>query len=223
MARRTALLLTTLTLLVVLAGCGATGGNDHADATPAQLEAILPTADDVGADYELDESDEDDSTDNDADGDGTDDDMADACPALAELSLEGSAADNEDEVTRSFTADDDRSVEVSLDPTPADLTEDKVAELVDAVNECGTVDLSDDESTMTMDLSAELDDSFGDYGVRLTIGANVEAMAAEAQGRGETQNAVTAKTQSAQRNFSGTLCDLCAFAVVFVCFATETS
>jgi Na+/proline symporter len=29
--------------------------------------------------------------------------------------------------------------------------------------------------------------------------ANVEAMAAEAQGRGETQNAVTAKTQSAQR------------------------
>ena len=190
MRRTTPLATLALTASLVLAGCGTSGGDGAgtgsggeggagtpADVTTAQLEEILPTAEDIGPDYVLDEIDSSGAED-DADEDGTDDTtedetddsmdaaMDEACPEAAELDWADGIGEDGDEVTASFSTEDGRSLEVGLS-LGAPITEEQVDAMVDALSSCTEIEIEEDGTAMTMDLSAEKTEGLGDYGMQI--------------------------------------------------------
>jgi hypothetical protein len=198
MRRPLLLLLTLLATLGLLAACGTSGGQDAptasedqtepdgggATATREQLEALLPTAEEVGSEYELDESsadgDDDDGDDEDED-DEIDRQFEEACPGIADLDFldSGSGADD-DAASATFTTEDDREVEVNLDPLLDELNEDNVDALVDALADCTDIEVTDEDGfTLAIDIRAERDDTFGDFGLRMDFEATVTAMGFE--------------------------------------------
>lgn len=141
--------------------------------TSDDLEAILPTAADIGPDYEVKEDDDDvyESTTTTAPGeeDPTEAALREACPKAAELDLMSDEA-NEDEVGVEFATEDDRGIEVTLDPTPVGIDDDTIDDIVEAFNDCGVVEFEDpDSGSMTMELSAERLDGVGDFGIEIRL------------------------------------------------------
>lgn len=139
--------------------------------TEADLEAILPTAADVGNGYVLGEDDEAED-DDESDADDTDAAFEEACPALNELEFDGEEVEGP---SRTFEVPGDEreiSVQLSLDPTV--FAEDEIDDLIAAFDECGQVDITDDESGMgiSFELAAERSDEFGDYGMQLDLDAS---------------------------------------------------
>ncbi|HET8930742.1 MAG TPA: hypothetical protein VFN21_08805 [Acidimicrobiales bacterium] len=137
--------------------------------TEADLQGLLPTAEQVGADFRVD-SDEDDDDDNPF-GDALDD----ACPALAELSDDD---DSDADAEREFSSADDRTVTVSLaDDVANSQVPDEAAldEVVDAVDDCGTISFTSDGIDFTAGIDMELDDAFGDFGVIYTMDFRAES------------------------------------------------
>ena len=157
--------------------------DDDSPVTSADLEAILPTAAEIGPDYTLDDSD-------DADGEGEDDDtsaedpdaedpteaaMEEQCPKAAELDFLEDTDGQEDEVSAEFVTELDQGIEVTLDPDVETFTKENVAKVIEAYNECGTISVDDPEAgSMTMELSAEALEGYGDYGAHVTMQATFE-------------------------------------------------
>jgi hypothetical protein len=173
---RTRLLAIGVAGTLVLAGCGASGGND-ASAVPTgeQLEAILPTADDLGPEWELDELvGAGEAEDEEAEGfdpdDPTDAAIAEACPEAAALDVGQDASP--DDVSASFTTDQDLMAEVSLGPVPDRFSEEGLTEVIDALADCTDIEIEEDGTAMTMTIRADRSDDLGDYGA--TIGFDIE-------------------------------------------------
>lgn len=186
---------------LALASCGASGGDDassgggsssdggstsggdssdggsSSDAAPTgeQLEAILPTAADLGPEWELDElvgageAEDEESEGLDPD-DPTDMAIAEACPEAVALDFSQDATP--DDVSASFTTDQDLMAEVSLGPVPERLTEDGLAEVIDALADCTEIEIEEEGTAMTMSIRAERSDALGDYGA--DIGFDIE-------------------------------------------------
>lgn len=194
--RRHRLAIAALALLLPLAACGTSGGEDGASApegdgsssapTEAELESILPTAEEVGEGYtvvtdDADDADDDDqgtddtAEDTEAD-DATDDAFAEACPGADILEGLDSADDDADQVAREFENEQQATIEVSLESTPDDITEEKVAELIDVLNECGTIEMEEDGTSMELTFEAEPYDEHGDYGAQLSMEATATVM-----------------------------------------------
>ena len=148
--------------------------------TVAALVDILPTAEEIGDGYEVSEEDLTDEPEESDEGDDEDDPTQDAileaCPGAEVLEeLDNSSGDNPDEVSREFSTESDQSVEVALDPTGGDFTEENVDTVVEALADCGTIKTEDEDgNAIEMTLKAERDDSYGDYGVAMTMEATFE-------------------------------------------------
>lgn len=135
--------------------------------TTAQLEKVLPTAEEVGPDYTLDPAGDDTSGNSEATNDPA---FEKACPEAAALDIGGTGAENDDEAKASFSADDDRGIEVSLDPTPVGMEPKDMAKVIDALNSCEDVELTEQGTKMTMSMAAKELSGHGDGGIDLTMG-----------------------------------------------------
>lgn len=143
-----------------------TGSGSHAKATTAQLEKILPAATDVGPRYSLDPSSG--STSGNA-STSPDPVFAQACPEAAALDIGGTGADNTDQAKASFSTDDDRSIEVALDPTPVGLQPKDMGKIIDAFNACKDIEITEQGTPMTMSMAAKELSGHGDGGMDLTM------------------------------------------------------
>lgn len=143
--------------------------DDDADdgAVDAELLALLPDVSAIEPRYtevpDVGDDDEDDAE----GGDDIEDALAQACPEAAAMLDEGD--DEDDTAEREYDGDLERSVSVGLDPTPRNLDEDTIDDAVAAVASCETMTLSQDGMDVTIDLTAERDDNYGDRGVLLTM------------------------------------------------------
>lgn len=153
---------------------GDSGSAGTATVTSEQLEAILPSAEDIGPDYRVKETT---SATDPAETTTTSPDEADpsqkafeeACPKAKELDLLNDE-ENLDEVTREFTTEDDRGIEVALDPTPDGFDEKTLDAIIEAFNDCGTVTFTDETmGDVSMDLSAKRLEGHGDLGAEVTF------------------------------------------------------
>lgn len=126
------------------------------------LEAILPTAADIGSDFREVDDDEDE------DDDGSFSAAIDeSCPALGEL-VDDDEDGDEGGVGRDFEATDGRSFTVDLKPGVSESNvpdEAALREVVDAVNDCDRIEFSSDGIDFAVGLAMELDDAVGDGGV----------------------------------------------------------
>lgn len=147
-----------------------------ASVTAADLETLLPSASDVGADYRVDDS----KDDSDSSDDQMDSAVKKACPEMVDV-LEGMGgkfaekshdADRPD-ADRKFVTDDDRQIEVELkvtDPSKA-VTKAKIAQLVAAAHKCKTFDvpMSDIGGKASVTLGVHADDTYGELGMVVTL------------------------------------------------------
>ena len=149
-----------------------------ADVTTEQLEALFPEASEVGPGYEGPEIEygSDSSSDDEEADDETDEAFKEQCPKAAELDFLNDVGDaNEDDVTATYVTEAEQEIEISLDPTPAELTEENLELVVEAWNDCGTVEINDPATgPMKMDLAAESLDGIGDFGADITMNAEFE-------------------------------------------------
>ena len=143
------------------------GGSGSA-ATVAELEDLLPTADDVPSEYTLDDSDDGEDS-SDGSDDAMDEQFKEACPGLEQLDFLDTSSDDETaQVT--FSDPDDRELSVELDPANEDFTEDNIGLIVDAFADCDEVSLTDEDGVdYTISIQAEEDGSRGDFGMRLDM------------------------------------------------------
>lgn len=137
---------------------------DPKKVTVADLEALLPTASEVGGTYEVEGDDGD-------DGDAaTEQAVEKACPGIYELFDDTANAAAE----VSMEDADQRGFEVRLSPTPR-IDEDTVDEQIDAINRCDTITLTDENgSDLSMDLSARRTDDFGDLAVTFSADLSID-------------------------------------------------
>lgn len=138
--------------------------DEGGDATEAELLALLPDVSAIAPDYtEVPASDDD----GDEDSSAFEDAMEEACPEAAELLAQDD--DDDDTAEREYDGTLERSLTVGLDPTPRNLDEDTIDDAVAAISSCETVTLSEDGFDMTIDLTAEREDTYGDRGVLVTV------------------------------------------------------
>lgn len=155
------------------------GDEDDGDAAATsvdQLKAILPTLKDLDdpaytdADIQIGGDPDSDDTDDDESGD---DPYDEACPELQELDFLNETDTDDDSVSVTFSTEDEREVEVRLDPTASELTGESLDQIVEALNACGSVSIEDETmGAATVTFAAERDDRFGDRGLRLTMNAS---------------------------------------------------
>ena len=166
----------------------ADSGDSGSDATTEALVGILPTAEEIGPDYEVSDEDltteaDDDEADDTSDdeNDPTEQAIIDACPGAEILNeLDNSSGSNADEVSREFENASQATIEVALDPTPDDFDEATVDKVVEALSDCGTIETSDEDgNAISMEISAERADDFGDFGVSMTMTATFSMMGSE--------------------------------------------
>ena len=162
---------------------GSDDGGDVTDApSVAALVDLLPTAAEIGDGYEVSDEDltdepDDESTDDTTTSDPTEDAILEACPGAEVIQeLDNSSGDNPDEVSREFSTDTDKTVEVSLDPTGGDFTEENVDKVVEALSDCGTIKTEEDGTKVEMTIKAERNDDLGDFGVQMSMDATFELM-----------------------------------------------
>jgi hypothetical protein len=162
---------------------GGEGDPSPAEVTGEQLEAILPTAEDLGPEWVLDElvgageaTDDDEADGLDAE-DPTDAAIAEACPEAAALDF-GDDSSPED-VSATFSTEQDLGMEVSLGPVPPRFTEAGLDEVIAALAECTNITLEEDGIPMSMDIAAERSDEFGDYGARIEFDIAFSVMGQE--------------------------------------------
>lgn len=141
------------------------------DVSLADLEAILPTAREVGGSYGIEDSDEDD--DDDGSDPASDAAWENACPEAIELF--GETADDSDDAQESAEVSmedaDNHIFEVELELTPdPSFDAESVGELIDVINACDTLEYTDDEGwDLTMDLGVERADEYGDAGILMLM------------------------------------------------------
>ncbi|WP_426573371.1 hypothetical protein [Aquihabitans sp. McL0605] len=196
---RRSLIVALIAASLLFAGCGTSGGDDaatdddgaavtttaadsstteaqHAPVSKADLESILPTADDIGPAYTVKEPDHEQggTTTTTVAEDPADAALAKACPEAAKLGLMDDEV-NDDEVAREFSTQDGRGIEITLDPTPTGMSDAAVDDIVEALNSCDTITYTDpDSGKVSMDLSAERLADIGEYGVDVSLKASFE-------------------------------------------------
>lgn len=149
---------------------GQTGARTGPDV--AQLEALLPSAAQVGADYlALPEIDEDD------DGDtGFDEAIERACPEVAARFGDDTGADRSDSVSRDYETSDGRSFVVQLTAYVGEgqwADRDDVAEFVELAASCEDIELADEETETVISLAVDGDDTHGEVGLTIEVTAHV--------------------------------------------------
>ncbi len=133
------------------------------------LLALLPDVSAIDAGYT-----EAPAEDEEAGGDDeVEDALAEACPEAAAILAEDD--DEDDSAEREYDGALAKSVTVGLDPTPRNLDEDSIDDAVAAVASCETVTLTQDGLDMTIDLTAERDDTYGDRGVLMTMDLSISS------------------------------------------------
>lgn len=149
------------------------GSSSGSDATAEELVALLPTAEEVGGDYQLDDSGVDEG-DDDSDDEEMDAQFEEACPGIAELEFLGQG-DGQPSAVASFSTEDDREIEVELDPAADELSGDNIDAIVEALADCKGVEVADEEmgGSFTIDIAAERDDTYGDVGLRMDMTATI--------------------------------------------------
>ena len=145
-------------------GTTTTGGSGR-DVTTEDLEALLPDASDVGPAYSV-APEEDDDGDSDAEMEEA---MEKACPEAAEF-MRDDDDDDGDAAIRSFETSNGQGIEVKLDPTPnPNYAEGIMGDLIRAVDACDTVEVEIDGFSVSIEISATPDDTYGDRGVRMQM------------------------------------------------------
>lgn len=200
MTRPRSLLLPVATVLVgaalLLAGCGASGGEDaKADDTtttaPAtttapeddkttttadgsdpgdgptsdDLEALLPSAADIGDGWKVDTSDDD------SDSSALDKAIEEQCPDATALATDDD--ESTDSVKRSYVDGADRQIQVELSPSAMEVEDDFLDELVTAINDCPDVTFTEGTVTTSLDLEAQTSEDYGDQAVQLHVAASI--------------------------------------------------
>lgn len=155
--------------LLAALGVAACGDDEPARLTAEQLEAIMPTADDIGNGYapKAPEAEDDDVV--------SDAAMEEACPEATELAAQlGTDEESTNVVEREFETEDGRQIQIALNPEAEALAGDDLTDLIAAVNECDAVEISGDDADTTMTFGMAEDDRWGDQGFEVTIGVHVE-------------------------------------------------
>jgi hypothetical protein len=128
-----------------------------ADVSDDDLKSLLPTADDIGAPYVVDDTPDDNTK------DAGDKAIEEACPEAAEFF---NMPDDPHDFKAKFKTDDNRSLEVDLGRNSQGISADKIDELVSAIDKCDTIAYDDGGAHVTGKLTAKRDDSYGDAGIR---------------------------------------------------------
>ena len=171
-----------LAFSLLLAACGVT--DESADPAPAEtpgseagrptldeLAALLPDADDLGDDYEV-------SSSHDDPDEGDDDDPLDLVSALSEacgptvsdwMEAGGDSGDDAQGVYRHFSTDRDQTVQVDIGFVGRDVSDEQIAELIEAMQNCEEVSLDIDEGTLEVQVSAAEETAIGDQAVRMFV------------------------------------------------------
>lgn len=174
---------------LLLTACGSSGGSDSSkdttttaaskttttaddttttaadsgdDPTPDQLAALLPTAEEVGGDWTLDESD------NPADS-AIEAATEEQCPGAA--ALLAPAAD--DEPTVAFTTETGQTLRITLATGAEEIGAEQLQGAVDEINDCDAVTAEDGGYTYTASFSAAPNDTYGDEGVQISAAVNI--------------------------------------------------
>lgn len=143
-------------------GTTTTEGSGGGEVSADDLEALLPDESDIGADYVGTDLEDDEPSE-------SDDEVAAACPEAAQFMNE---TGEDDRVGRQFETEDNREIEVKLDPTPSEnFDEDTIDTVIDAVNACDVIELENNGINMEMSLDAQRDDTYGDLGVVMRMTA----------------------------------------------------
>jgi len=177
-------------LAFVATSCGSSGGSDASTTTTAKastttqakttttavnddrptkadLEAILPTAADIGAGWTLDTSTDDSSS-------AQDKAMDAQCPALKDLGTTNDVADK-NKVKHSFTNAAGEQIEVSLSNDADKVDQAELAKKIEAVNSCGPITSTSDGVNTTIVLQAKANDAYGDFGVQMQAKVTLES------------------------------------------------
>lgn len=135
------------------------------------LEAILPTAEEVGKGYQVQPSTDDDSGSDDV----TDAAIEAACPGLEEAFGDIGDENEDSNVAEVAMLDQEgRGFEVKVNAEPT-LDPETVDEKIDMVNGCDVIKINDEnDSDITIHVDAERIDDFGEVGVDLTMDMTVE-------------------------------------------------
>lgn len=169
-------------------GTSTTEGDDSSDdpsggPTSAALAELLPTLDEIGTGYEVSDEDltDDPPSSDDSSDDGSDptqDAIEEACPGAKILEdLDNTSDDNADEVSREFSTAADATVEVALDPTPDQFDQETVDKVVEALSDCGKITTEDEDgNAIEMEITAEKNDDYGDFGLTMTMNASFSLM-----------------------------------------------
>lgn len=151
-----------------------TGGDDSTttvtpdkDVTAEDLEAILPEAGDVGAAYhEVSDDDDDD----DEGPDPVQDAIDEECPDMVAYQ----DADDDDAVGRLYEDTQGRQINVSLKPSATVKSDADLADYIDAVNACDSVEVSDSGLDYELAFAAEEVPDVGEQAVRVSLTVTIE-------------------------------------------------
>lgn len=145
--------------------------------TVADLEAALPEASDIGPDYTV-KADSADSGNSDA----GDEAIKKSCPEAAELiDLDRDV----DRARRKFETNDNRGVEVELEPgasTTEQWSKTNLESLMNAVNGCDPISYVDSGMNVEMKLNGTFDSNFGEHSGTLTIDATLSGVSPTGSG-----------------------------------------
>lgn len=156
--------------LLAALGVAACGDDEPARLTAEQLEAIMPTADDIGNGYapKAPEAEDDDVV--------SDAAMEEACPEATELAAQlGTDEESTNVVEREFETEDGRQIQIALNPEAEELADDELSDLIAAVNDCEPVKHSDEDADTTFTFEMSEDDQWGDQGFEMTFDVRVES------------------------------------------------
>lgn len=150
-----------------------TGTGGTSDLTIDDLEAILPSASDVGSGWTARPDDESSGDDTDDDPDATERALEEKCPELADLTAElDDPAQGERDTGRVYSGPDDLQLQVGL---KLDATSDVqgMVDSVEAMDAC-SVTVTEDGTTSSIDFDARADGSRGDGGVAIDATIRLE-------------------------------------------------
>ena len=139
-------------------------GGDQADGpTTADLEAILPTVEEIGSGWSVDPSDH--------QGESAVETAAeDQCPGAPAMM----SAPNDDAATAGFINDAEQTtVRVTLSPDADEIDTETLQALVDSINDCDAITTKQGDFDVTASLDAALNDTYGDQGIQVAIAVNL--------------------------------------------------
>ncbi len=139
-------------------------GGDQADGpTTADLEAILPTVEEIGSGWSVDPSDPQDES-------ALETAAEDQCPDGAAMM----SAPNDDAATAGFINDAEQTtVRVTLSPDADEIDTETLQALVDSINDCDAITTKQGDFDVTASLDAALNDTYGDQGIQVAIAVNL--------------------------------------------------